>query len=1457
MANSKSTAGEHQTDEDVTTVLTKGVIDDEYNPNTMPVSEHFDDIYATEPVLTSVENVEEYNACIIPVADNVDDTSTTELDGSKLLRVDDAHDYSLSALSNITLNFGTPVVQHGNGQEPLKFRMLESFENNKDNTTNLQDENEVYWHIRHDDNAEDIDVFLSDIMGDEPTGPNLMDEEYYMFRNQGSNNDSMDDESKATMTGGNPSEIDPFDFVYSNIPDNTHILKLAANCEHCKARKFESETNGFCCRNGQIELKQPEPVPELMRLWSSMDADSRHFRENIRFFNGHFAFTTLGVSLDENYTNMKSGVYTFRAHGTIYHNVHSFGPSSRPEHLQLYFYDDDPNLNHHKAATNQLDQDVVKMLVDILKENPYSQQFRSLGAHKDNLDNYRIDLNTDKRLDQRRYNRRLSTEVSAIWVEGSDLAKRGELGWHPKLPKRNVPWEVVQHPQLGHDDEEDAAMAVDMYIKIESCRLRWYRKNQTQIRADLYKGVVDAITSGETRASAVGTRIVLPGTYPGGDRDMKKRHMDAMAIVHTYGKPDIFLTMTCNPKWEEITNELLPGQTAQDRPDIVARVFYGKLEAMKYMLFKKHILGVVVAYVYVVEFQKRGLPHAHFLLIMDSTYKLVVPEQYDRLISAELPDKQKYPELHALVVKHMMHGPCGALNPKNVCMQDNECKCRYPHPFNENTSQGKDSYPVYRRRDDGSCAKVRGKMLDNRWVVPYNPYLLRMFNCHINVEVCSSIKAVKYLYKYIYKGHDKASFSIDQPDADGNIDEIKRYVDARVAFNAQADLKNVVASENASKSMSHRVCQSPAEGERYYLRVLLNHVTGKTSFNDLLTVDGVLCGSFRDAAERLGLIEADNTLDDCLTEAEQWAMPCCLRRLFATILVHCEPGDVRGLWDRHLEPMSDDYRRTRTSPNEVEQMVLLDIRGMLQSMGKDIVDFALPSIDDAFDPTESEAREVIEESTVEFDVDDTKLASSLNLEQRAAYDEILAAVERGDGGVFFVDGPGGTGKTFLYRAMLAKVTSGGKIGIATATSGVTASIMPGGRTAHSRFKIPLSCDDGASCSFTKQSGTAKLLRMASLIIWDKASMTKRQAVEALDNSMRDIMGIRDRPFGGKTVVFGGDFTQVLPVVRRGSRGQIIDATLRSSHLWKGMRQLRLITNMRAHNDTWFADYLLRVGNGTEDVDDQGNILLPEDICLPSTGEVDDLEKLIDHVFPSLDDNMSDSNYMTSRAILSTTNDNVDKINIRMIERFHGDEVIYHSFDSAEDDPYGYYAQEFLNGLTPNGLPPHALKLKLNCPVILLRNIDPANGQCNDTRLVVRGFERNTIDAEIVIGQHAGRRVFLPRIPLCPSENDMFLFKFKRKQFPIRLSFAMTINKAQGQTIPIVGVYLPNPVFSHGQLYVPLSRATAKRNIKILIQKEKPKEKANKQKDNPKKRKRPTVSLLTSMKNIVYKEVLTG
>jgi ATP-dependent DNA helicase PIF1 len=189
--------------------------------------------------------------------------------------------------------------------------------------------------------------------------------------------------------------------------------------------------------------------------------------------------------------------------------------------------------------------------------------------------------------------------------------------------------------------------------------------------------------------------------------------------------------------------------------------------------------------------------------------------------------------------------------------------------------------------------------------------------------------------------------------------------------------------------------------------------------------------------------------------------------------------------------------------------------------------------------------------------------------------------------------------------------------------------------------------------------------------------------------------------------------------------------------------------------------------------------------------------------------------MREPAILSTRNGHVDAMNDRMIKQFPGDEHVYFSHDTVDDDTTNTYPVDFLNSITPNSLPPHILRIKKNCPVILLHNVDPHNGLCNGTRLVVRGFGNNSIDAEIVNDQHAGKRVFLPRIPLSPSEDVTLPFKLQRKHFPIRLSFAMTINKAQGQTIPIVGVYFPEPVFSHGQLYVALSRGVARKTTWVL------------------------------------------
>ncbi|XP_062232423.1 uncharacterized protein LOC133929646 [Phragmites australis] len=455
----------------------------------------------------------------------------------------------------------------------------------------------------------------------------------------------------------------------------------------------------------------------------------------------------------------------------------------------------------------------------------YVQTFQSVGSAP-NLHNYRIELNTDIALDQRRYNAPTASQVTAIWMEGNDPQKcfnrsvivygkadrpryirayhgcydplayplffpGGEIGWQRKMLYEGPnPVDCLDNYDDNDDDnrdEEDGGSesnkhwVVDIYIKIESMRLDWYSKpeNQALIRADL-QGIIDTIAAGEARASEVGLRIVLPRTFPGGDRDVQARFLDAKVLVTRFGKPDYFVTMTCNPYWEEITRQLFPGQTPQDRPELVARVYRTKLRDIQDFLIKKSHLGEVASYAHVTEFQKRGLPHEHFLLIMAPNSKLSSPDDYDKVISAEIPDPNKYPVLHALVIKHMLHGPCGALNKNCPCMIDGQCRFRYPRQFCSATQQGKDSYPIYRRREDGRRVVIRGAVLDNRWVVPYNPTLLMRYNYHINVEVCSSIKAVKYLYKYVYKGHDRASFSVDPQDQNGAvINEIRQYRDAR------------------------------------------------------------------------------------------------------------------------------------------------------------------------------------------------------------------------------------------------------------------------------------------------------------------------------------------------------------------------------------------------------------------------------------------------------------------------------------------------------------------------------------------------------------------------------------------------------------------------------------------------------------------------------------------------------
>ena len=288
---------------------------------------------------------------------------------------------------------------------------------------------------------------------------------------------------------------------------------------------------------------------------------------------------------------------------------------------------------------------------------------------------------------------------------------------------------------------------------------------------------------------------------------MQQNYQDAMAIVANHGKPDLFITMTCNPKWREITENLLPGQRASDRPDIVARVFHMKLSELLGDITKRHVLGVTVADLHVIEFQKRGLPHAHMLFILRSEDKIRNSSDIDRIVCAEIPNKDTEPELFHTIRSSMVHGPCGVLNPNSICMVDGTCTKGYPKQFSDTTIENVNGYPSYRRRDDGQTIVIGQKEVDNRWIVPYNPWLSKKFDAHINVEICSSVKSIKYLFKYVYKGHDCANLELrvasdGQQENVASIDDVSIFLDARYVSAPEAMWR---LSEKRMHYQSHAV----------------------------------------------------------------------------------------------------------------------------------------------------------------------------------------------------------------------------------------------------------------------------------------------------------------------------------------------------------------------------------------------------------------------------------------------------------------------------------------------------------------------------------------------------------------------------------------------------------------------------------------------------------------------------
>ncbi|CAH9068799.1 unnamed protein product, partial [Cuscuta epithymum] len=319
---------------------------------------------------------------------------------------------------------------------------------------------------------------------------------------------------------------------------------------------------------------------------------------------------------------------------------------------------------------------------------------------------------------------------------------------------------------------------------VESARLKFVRTHQKQLRSEMYKGLSDAFLRGENDSRTQGRRIVLPPTFTGGARYMIQNYQDAMTICRWAGYPDLFITFTCNPRWPEIDRFLHSrGLRPEDRPDIVTRVFKIKLDDLIQDMRKKKCFGVVRGVVYTIEFQKRGLPHAHILLWLSAEHKLPSPDDIDRVIYAEIPDVNRDPLYYAAVGDFMMHGPCGGAVRSAPCMVDGRCTKYFPKKWCSETSVDDDGYPVYKRVRNNRVIRKNNVDLDNRFVVPHNRYLLMKYGAHMNVEWCNQSRLIKYLFKYINKGRDRvtaAFYKTANGDMQHNaVDEIQMYYDCR------------------------------------------------------------------------------------------------------------------------------------------------------------------------------------------------------------------------------------------------------------------------------------------------------------------------------------------------------------------------------------------------------------------------------------------------------------------------------------------------------------------------------------------------------------------------------------------------------------------------------------------------------------------------------------------------------
>eukprot|EP00980_Cylindrotheca_fusiformis_P006343 scaffold1356_cov123-Cylindrotheca_fusiformis.AAC.24 len=403
----------------------------------------------------------------------------------------------------------------------------------------------------------------------------------------------------------------------------------------------------------------------------------------------------------------------------------------------------------------------------------------------------------------------------------------------------------------------------------------------------------------------------------------------------------------------------------------------------------------------------------------------------------------------------------------------------------------------------------------------------------------------------------------------------------------------------------------------------------------------------------------------------------------------------------------------------------------------------------------------------------------------------------------------GTGKTFVQNGFIQYVksmTGDSTSFVAVSTTAISAQLLEFGRTAHSRFKLPLEIKPHQTkCSISFNSKEARQLRLAKVLIWDEIFSARKELIDAVDTFFRELNSITE-PFGGLLTIFSGDLRQTLPKVK-GSRATTVGLCFPRAKCFEYFKILHLRQNMRllhnAENEN-YARFLLDLGDGKID----SPIRIP-----PYIKTANSMKDLIESVYGPGMINLLPPEELATRAILAPLNKTVADINSTILsQKLNGFQRTYYSIDSecdTEGNPVDDLPSEILNQANRPGMPPHELKLKEGAIVMCLRNM--SREVCNGTKLQILRFRDYLLDCKILVGPGAGKRIALPRIKLRDSSNPE-KFCLQRLQFPVSLAYAMTIDKSQGQSLTRVGLSLQSQCFAHGQLYTAMSRP---RDVKYL------------------------------------------